>query len=107
VTVSIWENPADIHMSSHMNSHSYLGSSFEVWPNQQTWLWFVVSPLGGGTIGASTTEAQAIADACAAINEAQTPTAEPCGGDGAMAAMRWNETLASLDCYLRGCRAGA
>ena len=86
-----------------MNSHSYLDASFEVWPSQQTWFWFVVGPFGGGTIGAAATEAQAIADACSSIEEAQTGAATPteqCSAT-ALAAIRWNESLASLDCYLR------
>jgi hypothetical protein len=90
------------HMSDHMSSHSYQDATFEVWPNQQTWLWFVVSRFGGGTIGAAATEAQAIADACSSIEEAQTSSAlrtEHCSA-AALGAIRWNESLASLDCYL-------
>ena len=81
-----------------MSSHRYLGASFEVWPQQQTWLWFVVTPLGGGTIGAAATEAQAITDACSSIEEASA--AERCG-QIEQAAVRWNRSLASLACYLR------
>lgn len=90
-----------------MSNHSYLDASYEVWPSQQTWFWFVAGTFGGGTIGAAATEAQAIADACSSIEEAQTgaaPTTEQCSAT-ALAAIRWNESLASLHCYLRTCRA--
>jgi hypothetical protein len=83
-----------------MSSHFHLDATFEVWNSQQTWFWLVDSPFGG-TIGAAVSEAQAIADACSSIEE--TRTARP---REYAAALCWNESLASLDCYLRACSAG-
>jgi hypothetical protein len=83
-----------------MSSHLHLDASFEVWNSQQTWFWLVDSPFGG-TIGAAASESQAIADACSSIEETRTARSseDAC-------TLHWNESLASLDCYLRACSAG-
>jgi hypothetical protein len=53
-----------------MHSRSHLGIGFELWSNQRVWFWSVVNPRGnGGAIGAATTEAEAMREACAAIEE--------------------------------------
>jgi hypothetical protein len=49
-----------------MCSHIYGRVGFEVWSASGNWFWFV--PYGhGGAIGAALTEAEAIREACAAI----------------------------------------
>jgi hypothetical protein len=53
-----------------MHSRSHLGIGFELWSNQRVWFWSVVNPHGNsGTIGAATTEAEAVREACTAIEE--------------------------------------
>jgi hypothetical protein len=53
-----------------MHSRSHLGIGFELWSNQRVWFWSVVNPPGnGGAIGAATTEAEAVREACTVIEE--------------------------------------
>lgn len=53
-----------------MRSRHYLGNSFEVWKNERSWYWLVDrANCGGGSIGVTATEADAIGEACAAIEE--------------------------------------
>ena len=53
-----------------MRSHSHLGIGFELWSNQRVWFWSAVNPCGNaGAIGAATAEAEAVREACAAIEE--------------------------------------
>ena len=48
----------------------YLGTSFEVWPGQWTWFWCLQNThRNGGAIGAAATEAEAVHEACDAIEE--------------------------------------
>jgi hypothetical protein len=57
-----------------MRSHSHLDISFELWSNQRVWFWSVVNPCcNGGAIGAAATEAEAVGEACAAIEEISAP----------------------------------
>jgi hypothetical protein len=53
-----------------MRSHSHLGIGFELWSDQRVWFWSVVNPCcNGGAIGAAITEAEAVREACVAIEE--------------------------------------
>jgi len=53
-----------------MHSRSHLGIGFELWSNQRVWFWSVVNSRdNGGAIGAATTEAEAVREACTAIEE--------------------------------------
>jgi hypothetical protein len=53
-----------------MGSLSHRGTGFEVWHNQGTWFWLVVSQhRGGGAIGAAPNEADAIREARSSIEE--------------------------------------
>jgi hypothetical protein len=53
-----------------MRSHSHLGIGFELWSNQRVWFWWAINTCGnGGAIGAATTKAEAVREACAAIEE--------------------------------------
>ena len=57
-----------------MRSRSHLGIGFELWSNQRVWFWSVINPrCNGGTIGAATTESEAVREACAAIEELSAP----------------------------------
>jgi hypothetical protein len=57
-----------------MRSRSHLGIGFELWSSQRVWFWSVVNPRhNGGAIGAATTEAEAVGEACAAIEEMSAP----------------------------------
>jgi hypothetical protein len=53
-----------------MHSRSHLGVGFELWRNQRVWFWSVINPRGNGSaIGAAITEAEAVCEACTAIEE--------------------------------------
>jgi hypothetical protein len=53
-----------------MRSRHYLGNRFEIWNSERAWYWLVDSPArGGGSIGVVLTEADAVGEACAAIEE--------------------------------------
>lgn len=53
-----------------MHSRSHLGIGFELWSNQRVWFWSVINSRGnGGAIGAAITEAEAVREACTAIEE--------------------------------------
>jgi hypothetical protein len=46
------------------------GTSFEVWAGHRTWFWCLPSTYrNGGAIGAAATEAEAVHEACDAIEE--------------------------------------
>jgi hypothetical protein len=51
----------------------HLGVDFAVWGKAGSWFWCLVNPDGGGgIIGASANEAQALRDACLSIEEKLT-----------------------------------
>ena len=53
-----------------MHSHNHLGIGFELWSSRRVWFWHVVNlPCNGGAIGTAATEAEAVREACAAIEE--------------------------------------
>ncbi|MFZ1888006.1 MAG: hypothetical protein WAU33_08235 [Candidatus Binataceae bacterium] len=53
-----------------MSYRSYSSIGFEVWNNARSWYWLVKNPAHGiGSIGAAPTEADAVGEACAAIEE--------------------------------------
>src|SRR5215472_18347910 len=57
-----------------MRSRSYLGIDFKLWSNQRVWFWSVANPYSnGGAIGAAATEAEAVREACTAIEEISAP----------------------------------
>jgi hypothetical protein len=48
----------------------HLGAGFEVWTGGQSWFWCLLNPRrDGGAIGAAATEADAVREAFAAIEE--------------------------------------
>lgn len=52
------------------------GAGFELWTGGQSWFWYLRDPCrAGGAIGAAATEADAVREARAAIEEM---SAEPC-----------------------------
>jgi hypothetical protein len=52
------------------NRRNLLGTGFDVWDDQEAWFWLVVSPRrDGGIIGSAATEADAVREACASIEE--------------------------------------
>jgi hypothetical protein len=62
---------------------SHLGTSFTIWNRRHTWLWMVRNQHGeSGAIGTAATEAEAVREACASIEEwtAQHPTLLPAPG---------------------------
>jgi hypothetical protein len=101
-----------------MRSRSHMSVGFEVWNRHQTWFWYVVNAQrNGGTIGAAANEVEAIHEARSSIEEMMAhrragTTGSPGVGiiasDAAieiansnqLAAGRWEELLANLDCYL-------
>ena len=68
-----------------MCGHTYRKVRFEIWSRRGNWFWFV--PYGqGGAIGAALTEAQAIGEACAAIEAmAVRPASNAIGATGFLA----------------------
>jgi hypothetical protein len=71
-----------------MRSRSHLGIAFEIWQGDQSWFWLVVEPeRNRGAIGVSPTEAEAVRDACASIEERSPATG-------------WNCSLTELERYL-------
>jgi hypothetical protein len=60
------------------NRRDHLGTRFEVRTDQWTWFWRVFNPHhNGGAVGAAATEADAVREACVAIEEMSAS----CGGD--------------------------
>ena len=52
------------------NNKHHMGTGFDVWCGQANWFWFVVNPhRHGGAIGSAATEADAVREARAAIEE--------------------------------------
>jgi hypothetical protein len=93
----------------------HLGIGFEVWgarDDQPSWFWLVVdSRRSGGTIGSAATEADAISDACASIEEissqrwadlAASPATPQVHRGDSIARAAWKGSLASLERYLAG-----
>jgi hypothetical protein len=65
-------NPSEIRNAHCWRLAQSHGSpiAFEVWTRQRTWFWYVVNPQrNGGTIGAATTETEAIREARSSIEE--------------------------------------
>src|SRR5438309_2065108 len=101
-----------------MAIHSHLGTGFEVWNGQRTWFWIVIDPnpnRNGGEIGAAVSEADAVRDARASIEEivaqrGATPPALAADTDvpvclrrsswSARAVVRWEISLSNLERYL-------
>jgi hypothetical protein len=82
-----------------MHRCDYLGATFEVWRNRDSWLWRVFDARrNGGTIGAAATEADAVLDACLAIEEAGCAPA--CVNSIYACVLEWERSLASLAQYL-------
>jgi hypothetical protein len=79
-----------------MGTRIHRGTGFEVWTSQQSWFWRVATPCrNGGTVGAAASEADAVSEACTAIDE--MPSCSP-GIDSA--ARGWEGALADLGRYL-------
>jgi hypothetical protein len=89
-----------------MSYRSYSGIGFEVWNNARSWYWLVKNPAHGtGSIGAAPTEADAVAEACAAIEEISASE----GGRKSMRELRrcqhagmpdWMASLQNLERFL-------
>ncbi|MGH7984795.1 MAG: hypothetical protein ACREQX_00690 [Candidatus Binataceae bacterium] len=64
-----------------MRNHSHLGTMFKVWNGRSTWFWrLAVIDHNGGTIGAATTEMQAIGEARALIEESRSQAHDSVAG---------------------------
>jgi hypothetical protein len=55
----------------------HMGIGFEVWNTQQTWFWYVDNTNRSGTIGAASSESEAIAEAHSSIEEISNSSARP------------------------------
>lgn len=76
-----------------MRSRHYLGTRFEVWNGERAWYWLVDSPdRGSGSIGVAATEADAVGEACAAIEEISAAENVPVPD--------WIASLQNLERYL-------
>lgn len=99
------------------NRGDYLDAEFEVWASQRAWFWRLLHPDRGGTIGVAGSEAEAIREACASIEEISARS----GADAAdgrvimtevpalmfhrrvaipLASIHWSDSLANLGRYL-------
>jgi hypothetical protein len=92
-----------------MNSHSYLGRTFEVWNGQRSWFWLVPSPdRNGGTIGAAASRADAVRAACQLIEENSEAPLPPASDTIVEAFLGWERMLSSLARHVaRDCCASA
>ena len=76
-----------------MRSRHYLGNRFEVWNGERAWYWLVDSPNRGiGSIGVAATEADAVGEAYAAIEEISAVENAPIPD--------WMASLQNLERYL-------
>ena len=87
---------------------NHLGIDFEISNRQQTWFWMVRNPgSDGGAIGAAPTEAEAVREARASIEEL-LDRQDVCPGSGQVGRScaeisplaAWHSMLASLERYL-------
>jgi len=53
---------------------TYRGCDFELWNNQQAWFWM---RAGGNAVGATSSESEALAEVCAAIDQSLGPIPSP------------------------------
>ncbi len=82
-----------------MHRCNYLGATFEVWRNRDSWFWRVFDAgRNGGTIGAAGTEADAVREACLSIEEAGCAPA--CADLIYASVLEWERSLACLARYL-------
>ena len=65
------------------NRRDHLGTRFEVRTDRWTWFWCLINPpLNRGAAGAAATEADAVREACTAIEEMSTPASSlRCAGE--------------------------
>jgi hypothetical protein len=59
-----------------MHTHHHLGNGFDVWHGAAAWFWQIMMLNGGGAIGAAASEAQAICEARASIEELSLKAAD-------------------------------
>lgn len=87
----------------------YLGTDFEVWTGERIWFWRLSE---GDAIGVTATEAAAVSEACASIEEHRSKrkelsttsrrcaaTAQSCQS-GSMTIHGWESLLANFEMYL-------
>jgi hypothetical protein len=80
----------------------YLDTGFVVWPSNQGWFWSInKSTSSGGAIGAAATEAQAVLEARASIEEIFARHSRLMrASTTALAAIDWEKMLANLERHL-------
>ena len=78
---------------------TYLGTDFEIWTGQQTWFWRF-SARNRGSVGAAASEADAVREACRAIEESagSFPLKEWKSFESAL--LSWECALNQLEHYL-------
>ena len=81
---------------------THLGTRFEVWTGQQSWFWRLSDPArNGGSVGAAATEADAIREACIAIEEmAPRRTVIEKRKSFELLCIGWERSLNKLEHYL-------
>ncbi|HYL58310.1 MAG TPA: hypothetical protein VEU51_05525 [Candidatus Acidoferrales bacterium] len=68
--VRLWIEQIDGEGFPMRSRRDHMGTSFEVWAGQWTWFWCLLNThRNGGAIGAAATEAEAVHEACHAIEE--------------------------------------
>jgi hypothetical protein len=92
-----------------MNSHNYLGRTFEVWNGQRSWFWMVTEPgRDGGTIGAAESQVDAMRAACLSIEESASAPLPEASDSIVQAFLGWERMLSNLARHVaRDCCAAA
>ncbi len=82
------------------------GTGFDVWDvrdDQPSWFWLVIDlHRDGGIIGSAATEADAVREACASIEETSSPATPQVHQADSIASAGWKGSLANLERYLAG-----
>jgi hypothetical protein len=82
------------------SNRDHLGTGFDLWRGQENWFWFVVNPRrDGGAIGSAATEADAMREACAAIEELTGPGSEDVPSPHLTADLIFESVAAREACY--------
>jgi len=82
-----------------MRKINYLGNTFGIWSREQSWFWSVLD-LSRPAIGAAASEAAAIAEACAAIDEMSAHRQLEADIASKLSPFDWEDSLANLESYL-------
>jgi hypothetical protein len=83
------------------SNRDHLGIGFDVWSGQANWFWFVVNPRrdGRAAIGSAATEADAMREACVAIEEMTVRVSEDAPSPHLAADLLFESVVAREGCH--------